>query len=73
MPGMDGFEVVSRLHNDDRYKNIPVVILSGKDVNQDEMNQLKEYISEFIQKGDLANINLSSAVKRILQRQGESV
>ncbi len=67
MPEMDGFEVVSRLQNDERYKNIPVVILSGKDVTREEMNRLKEHISEFIQKGDLANINLPAAVKRILQ------
>lgn len=70
MPEMDGFEVVSRLHEDERYRSIPVVILSGKDVSQEEMAKLKEHISEFIQKGDLANINLSAAVKRILQQQG---
>ncbi|MCX7984903.1 MAG: response regulator [Bacteroidetes bacterium] len=70
MPEMDGFEVVSHLHNDERYRHIPVVILSGKDVSQQEMAKLREHISEFIQKGELANINLSAAVKRILQQQG---
>jgi DNA-binding response OmpR family regulator len=35
MPDMNGFEVCTKLKNDSKTKNIPVIFLSGKDSTQD--------------------------------------
>ena len=35
MPEMTGFEVCSKLKNDEKTKNIPIIFLSGKDSTQD--------------------------------------
>lgn len=35
MPDMNGFAVCSKLKNDEKTKNIPVIFLSGKDSTQD--------------------------------------
>ncbi len=35
MPDMNGFEVCTKLKNEEKTKNIPVIFLSGKDSSQD--------------------------------------
>jgi signal transduction histidine kinase/DNA-binding response OmpR family regulator/HAMP domain-containing protein len=66
MPEMNGFEVVRRLQQDKNLQSIPVVILSGADVNKEEMNILNTHIVDFIRKGDLPAIDLSTMVKRFM-------
>jgi DNA-binding response OmpR family regulator len=42
MPDMNGFDVCTKLKNNDKTKNIPIVFLSGKDSSQD-IAQAYEY------------------------------
>ena len=42
MPDMNGFDVCTKLKNNDKTKNIPIVFLSGKDSSQD-ISQAYEY------------------------------
>ena len=35
MPDMNGFEVCTKLKNEEKTKNIPIIFLSGKDSSQD--------------------------------------
>jgi CheY-like chemotaxis protein len=42
MPDMNGFDVCTKLKNNNKTKNIPVVFLSGKDSSQD-ISQAYEY------------------------------
>ena len=41
LPGKDGFEILSELKNDDHIKDIPVIVFSNKD-GQDDKNRAKE-------------------------------
>jgi len=66
MPGMDGFQVLRELRKSQRWKKIPVVILSGKDLTQEEQNQLNNQISEFLRKADFSQEAISKTVKSIL-------
>ncbi len=37
MPGMDGFKATRELHSDDATKNIPIIIISTKDQETDQV------------------------------------
>jgi signal transduction histidine kinase/CheY-like chemotaxis protein/HAMP domain-containing protein len=66
MPGMDGFEVAQKLRNDSRWRNIPVVVLSGKELTDEEWKQLTMFNTEFLKKGDLTQASLTAAIKTAL-------
>lgn len=50
MPGMDGFSVISKLSDDDRYKDIPVIFLSADSQEETEIKGLKLGAVDFISK-----------------------
>lgn len=69
MPDIDGFEVVDQLINDDRTKDIPIIILTAKDLSNKEMLQLSQpNIRQIIQKGDINFEQLQSNIKQILYK-----
>ena len=50
MPEMDGIEVLSAIHNDDKYANILVIMLSGNFESEDIYLALKNGAKDFINK-----------------------
>lgn len=53
MPGMDGFGLVEELKLDPRTRDIPVVIVSAKDITPEERKRLNGHIQAVYQKGSL--------------------
>jgi threonine synthase len=53
MPGIDGFGLVEELKLDPRTKNIPVVVVSAKDITDEERTRLQGHIEALYQKGSL--------------------
>jgi len=53
MPGIDGFGLVEELKLDPRTKDIPVVVVSAKDITPDERKRLNGHIQALYQKGSL--------------------
>jgi len=53
MPGIDGFGLVEELKLDPRTRDIPVVVVSAKDITTEERNRLKGHIEALYQKGSL--------------------
>jgi len=53
MPGMDGFEVVQRLKDDPRGREIPIFVVTAKDVTSVDLQQLRGKIATIVQKGTL--------------------
>ena len=68
MPEMDGFEFVQRLRADEKWSTIPVVILSGKELSDDEWKALSQQITEYVKKSDFSPESLTGAVRRILKK-----
>ena len=66
MPGMDGFQVVRRLQTNDKWKNIPVVILSGKELTDRERDMLQSSIKDVLNKEEFSKDAISSTIKRVL-------
>jgi threonine synthase len=53
MPGIDGFGLVEELKLDPRTKNIPVVVVSAKDITPEERKRLNGHIEAVYQKSSL--------------------
>jgi threonine synthase len=53
MPGIDGFGLVEELKLDPRTKDIPVVVVSAKDITPQERKRLNGHIEALYQKGSL--------------------
>lgn len=52
MPEMDGFEFVTRLRKDDRWRRIPVVVVTAKDVTPEDRLRLNGGVEHILRKGD---------------------
>lgn len=66
MPGMDGFQVVRELQQKEEWKKIPVVILSGKELSDDEQRQLNAHIVDYFKKDSFSTAEMTNTIKRIL-------
>ena len=53
MPELDGFALVEELRLDPRTKNIPIVVVSAKDITPEERKRLNGHIEALFQKGAL--------------------
>ena len=66
MPGMDGFQVVRKLQANDQWKDIPVVILSGKELTDRERDMLQSSIKDVLNKEEFSKDAISNTIKRVL-------
>jgi signal transduction histidine kinase/CheY-like chemotaxis protein/HAMP domain-containing protein len=66
MPGVDGFAVVQRLRAQVRWDNLPIVILSGADITDEQRQDLDKMIEEYIDKGRFSKELISSTIKKII-------
>ncbi len=67
MPVMNGFEVLEELKSDDRTADIPVIVLTVKDVTSKEREQLNKHIETLMYKSALT----PQALAEEIQRMGE--
>lgn len=69
MPEMDGFEVVSKIHEDERLKDVPVVVLTAKDVTNEDITELNSKIKNIVKKEGLTREVILREVNRFIQRK----
>ena len=51
MPEMDGFEVLERMRREDAWRDIPVIIVTAKDLTREEVDRLNGQVVKVLQKG----------------------
>ena len=67
MPEMDGFDVLDRLRADSRTQTVPVIILTSKVLNLDDIQRIERHTRVVVQsKGILADDELIAALHRSL-------
>ena len=71
MPDFSGFEVVERLHEDEKTRKIPIIILTVKELTEEESKVLAEQTAAIMKKVFFNREDFLSEVKRQLNRGGE--
>lgn len=70
LPEISGFKVLQSIRNNDKTKNIPVIILTAKDLSAEEKKTLKSLnISQLFYKGD---VNINKLINVIKNRPQQS-
>jgi CheY-like chemotaxis protein len=69
MPEMDGFEFLNRIREDDKLVNVPVVVLSAKELTAQERAFLAERTLLVLSKGAQPIGSLGSALSAIAKQR----
>mgnify|MGYP001063153900 FL=1 len=67
MPELDGFSVLDALKNDNRTASIPVIVVTAKELTQEEKARLQGRIHTLMQKGEFLNDDLLDEVTALLK------
>jgi signal transduction histidine kinase/CheY-like chemotaxis protein len=65
MPGMSGFEVAGSLKENPRTANIPILVLTSKEISTADRALLHTKVSSFVQKGTSARETLVRELRRV--------
>jgi PAS domain S-box-containing protein len=70
MPEMDGFEFARRLRERAEWRNIPVVVLTAKDITEEDRLRLNGYVEKILQKGSWSQEALLREVSDLVAEHG---
>ena len=68
MAEMDGFTFLEHLRDHDQHQNVPVIVVSSKDITADDRLRMNGRVVELIQKGDFNLGALSQEVSMRINR-----
>ncbi|MBK9927031.1 MAG: GAF domain-containing protein [Anaerolineales bacterium] len=71
MPEMDGFTILEKLREDPTLRDIPVLVVSGGGLTNEQQKQLADYGQRLIAKGSLKENDLISSIESALRRIGD--
>ena len=69
MEGMDGFEVAALLKGDDRTRQLPIVVLTAKEMDRDDRERLHGKIEALVHKADCSPARLEAVLRDVVRRQ----
>jgi threonine synthase len=67
MPDMDGFQVMDALQTKKETKDIPIIVITAKELTPAENKRLKGHIQSLMQKGNFMNDDLLDEVRALLK------
>ncbi len=65
MPGMDGFEVLDALKDDEQVSDVPVIVITAKELTATERDRLSKQTEKLLEKGSFTDEDL---LEEILKR-----
>jgi signal transduction histidine kinase/DNA-binding response OmpR family regulator len=69
MPGIDGFDLLERLQSMPDLAELPVIVITSKDLTRDEIAWLQDRTSEVVRKGLRGRTDLLAAVQRHVRQK----
>jgi CheY-like chemotaxis protein/nitrogen-specific signal transduction histidine kinase len=69
MPEMDGFEVLERLQGDETWRDVPVIIVTAKDLTREDIVRLNGRVAKVLQKGAYQRRDLVRDIHAMIARQ----
>ena len=70
MPEMDGFDFLTEKWANEAWRNIPVIVVTAKDLSDDDRNQLSGKVEHLISKGSYSGEEITRLVRKLLERAG---
>jgi len=68
MPEMDGFTFLEEMRKEDEWKNIPVVVVTAKDITADERARLSAKVERIMNKGSFSRDEVVGIMNRFLKK-----
>ncbi len=68
MPDIDGFQVIDAVRRSTRFKNLPIIIVTAKDLSPSEKEFLKGKVSSIIVKSDESILHIFEEIESNLKR-----
>jgi CheY-like chemotaxis protein len=68
MPDMDGFKLLESMRANEKYREIPVIVVSGGDLTAEQQKQLSDFGQRLISKSALSEADLIASIERALRR-----
>ena len=69
MPEMDGFELLEHMRSDEGWRDIPVIIVTAKDLTRAEVDQLNGRVVKILQKGAYQRSDLLTEIHDMVARR----
>jgi PAS domain S-box-containing protein len=66
MPEMDGFQMLEAMRQRQPWQAIPVIVITGKDLNQEEIDRIKLQADQLLCKGALDRENLVAVMRELI-------
>ncbi|MDF2375743.1 MAG: response regulator [Verrucomicrobiales bacterium] len=71
MPGMDGFEFLQHVQENEHLKSIPVIVMTGKEPSEVEQEFLRKRVTTVLKKGKHAAGNLVTSINSKIRQRVE--
>jgi CheY-like chemotaxis protein len=71
MPEMDGFEFVAEVQKHRQWQNLPIVVVTARDLSNDDRARLNGHVHQIIQKGAYTRDELLDQVQTLVMRLGK--
>ncbi|HVG48916.1 MAG TPA: response regulator [Rubellimicrobium sp.] len=69
MPGMDGFELLEAMRQEPALRDIPVVVITAKDITREEVAWLNRRATKVIQKGAYSRAKLAGTIHDLIAQR----
>ena len=69
MPTMDGFEFLDQLRHNPRWRTIPVIVITAKDLTQEEMCRLQEQGAKVVNKSAFGHDELLQEINNLVDHR----
>ena len=66
MPRMDGFELVTRLRREKNYKEVPIIIVTTRESDEDKRKGMEAGANAYLLKSDFTSEGLLETMERLL-------
>ncbi|MGE5027365.1 MAG: response regulator [Betaproteobacteria bacterium] len=66
MPEMDGFQFVTALEKHDEWRAIPILVVTAKDLTEDDRRRLNGHVERILQKGAYRREDLLKSVRELI-------
>ena len=66
MHGLDGFELVEKMKAEEKLKDIPIIVMTAKELSEEERRRLDGKIKGLLQKGSFMDSDLLGDIQQAL-------